>query len=968
MGNSTETLIFEIIGKDPSASRAFAQFRRQVDDTSKSVDKSSAGLDKNSKALDNSARSADKAAQSHRSLLGALGGTALAFAPITAGAAAAAAGVAAFAVLAVPSIKKVTTALSGPGGLAASWNTLDNRQRNAALGVQQLGRSYDALAKTLEPQVFQVFNQGLGTANSLLGPTGQLAHASAQGLSDFLAQFTNDSGIQHFIGFLSTQARPAIDLLGSDVTHLSHTVFMLLQSFGGAGQLELRALTGAFTALDNSVSFLSQHAPGLTSAGLAIGGIALAMSKLGVLGPVLKITGLASIPGQLAGFTAATKGATVAEKGLLATTTAFESITPWGWVAAGVAALGGLVFWMSKLGTGTESTVAHIEAQNRAVGFNTSGYFSAAKALQALNLEQKAQDAELVKGVQGSRVAAGATAALQVKTDALTAAQQKLVSEGRSQETFLDTLQSKYGLTRSSAISLAQHAGVLASQVNKGGSAMHNALTQAEAYADSNLKAQRPVSRLAADIADYSDKTLSATDRTKALSDALSAFFNPAVSADQAVITLRNDQRSLAKALDASGGKTGLLTQKQRDARSAFDTYINDVATAAQAAFTATGRTGDYNRVIDRSLPFLERAAGHNRTLRQEIQKLIDTESRIRSENVAIHVSGTGSWAVVGGGHRVISGGHPPGTSGAAALGMMVTGGTPGVDSVPILAQQGELIVPTPLVNAGAVDHLRGRIPGFAAGGVVGHYASHSLPGLNKWLNSENSATISAIADSVAAAFKAAAPGPGSGGGHVGWTPGAGVAQWASDVSSALKQLGLSDNLKLLVLYQMMTESGGNPNIVNKWDSNWLAGHPSVGLMQVIAGTFDAYAGPYRNTGPFEYGVSINPLANIYAALNYGAHNGRGFGTGPGQIGSGHGYANGTSSAAPGWAVVGERGPELVRFRGGEQVVPGRRVGGSHYSITVNVPPTVNKREVGRAVVEAIREFEKGSGSSWRRS
>jgi SLT domain-containing protein len=37
-------------------------------------------------------------------------------------------------------------------------------------------------------------------------------------------------------------------------------------------------------------------------------------------------------------------------------------------------------------------------------------------------------------------------------------------------------------------------------------------------------------------------------------------------------------------------------------------------------------------------------------------------------------------------------------------------------------------------------------------------------------------------------------------------------------------------------------------------------------------------------------------------------------------IGSGHGYAAGTSSAAPGWAWVGERGPELVRFRGGEQV------------------------------------------------
>lgn len=38
------------------------------------------------------------------------------------------------------------------------------------------------------------------------------------------------------------------------------------------------------------------------------------------------------------------------------------------------------------------------------------------------------------------------------------------------------------------------------------------------------------------------------------------------------------------------------------------------------------------------------------------------------------------------------------------------------------------------------------------------------------------------------------------------------------------------------------------------------------------------------------------------------------------------GYANGTSSARPGVAWVGERGPELVRFKGGEEVIPNHRV------------------------------------------
>lgn len=40
------------------------------------------------------------------------------------------------------------------------------------------------------------------------------------------------------------------------------------------------------------------------------------------------------------------------------------------------------------------------------------------------------------------------------------------------------------------------------------------------------------------------------------------------------------------------------------------------------------------------------------------------------------------------------------------------------------------------------------------------------------------------------------------------------------------------------------------------------------------------------------------------------------------RIGTIPGHANGTASALPGWAWVGENGPELLRMRGGEQVLP----------------------------------------------
>ncbi|MFF7194516.1 transglycosylase SLT domain-containing protein [Streptomyces sp. NPDC008079] len=107
---------------------------------------------------------------------------------------------------------------------------------------------------------------------------------------------------------------------------------------------------------------------------------------------------------------------------------------------------------------------------------------------------------------------------------------------------------------------------------------------------------------------------------------------------------------------------------------------------------------------------------------------------------------------------------------------------------------------------------------------------------------------------------------PGGGGGHA-ISPG--VAHWKPEVLTALQLTGQSPELLSTVLRRMNQESGGNPTIVNRTDSNWIAGHPSVGLMQVIEGTFRQYAGPFRTRGPFEYGVSVDPIANLYASMKY---------------------------------------------------------------------------------------------------
>ncbi|MFR9794224.1 peptidoglycan DD-metalloendopeptidase family protein [Streptomyces sp. MB22_4] len=98
---------------------------------------------------------------------------------------------------------------------------------------------------------------------------------------------------------------------------------------------------------------------------------------------------------------------------------------------------------------------------------------------------------------------------------------------------------------------------------------------------------------------------------------------------------------------------------------------------------------------------------------------------------------------------------------------------------------------------------------------------------------------------------------------------GSGVQRWRGVVQQALGQVHQSLGLVNTTLRRMNQESGGNPRAVNKWDSNWKAGHPSVGLLQLIDSTFRAHAGPYRNTGPFLYGVSVDPLANVYASMKY---------------------------------------------------------------------------------------------------
>lgn len=125
-----------------------------------------------------------------------------------------------------------------------------------------------------------------------------------------------------------------------------------------------------------------------------------------------------------------------------------------------------------------------------------------------------------------------------------------------------------------------------------------------------------------------------------------------------------------------------------------------------------------------------------------------------------------------------------------------------------------------------------------------------------------------------------------AGGGEDG-PQGSGVERWRSSVVRALEANGIEANSFRVskILATIQRESGGNPNVQNNWDSNARAGTPSIGLMQTIQPTFDAYKHAGHNN-------IRNGYDNLLAAINYIKHR---YGTSDAAFNrvAAYGYANG---------------------------------------------------------------------------
>ncbi|MGW0736120.1 transglycosylase SLT domain-containing protein [Streptomyces sp. NPDC002851] len=87
---------------------------------------------------------------------------------------------------------------------------------------------------------------------------------------------------------------------------------------------------------------------------------------------------------------------------------------------------------------------------------------------------------------------------------------------------------------------------------------------------------------------------------------------------------------------------------------------------------------------------------------------------------------------------------------------------------------------------------------------------------------------------------------------------------WIRQSLDIMKQKGIPGSYDGLHR-NIIRESAGDPRAINNWDINAQNGVPSIGLLQVIKPTFDAYH--VEGTAHSQY----DPVANIVAAANYAA-------------------------------------------------------------------------------------------------
>jgi hypothetical protein len=314
-----------------------------------------------------------------------------------------------------------------------------------------------------------------------------------------------------------------------------------------------------------------------------------------------------------------------------------------------------------------------------------------------------------------------------------------------------------------------------------------------------------------------------------------------------------------------------------------------------------------------------------------------------KTVNVLLHAAGNGSIYF---NQSTGVGGDVKGGLKFMAGGGAVTGGTAGRDSVLAALMPGELIVPAGMVQSGAVDHLRGRLPGFAAGGLV----TSSPGGMGNWMGGVESSFGRSVEDRFAvtlygnlktAVKRAAAQQAMAGLNYLPLGSGGPVSASASVAQQFAKS----------IMFAYGWGPGQWPYLQALWnrESGWnsYAANPTSnarGIPQNING-WSAYR-------PGDYQAQVR-WGDAYISSRYGTPS--------------NAWAH---ELAFNWYDQGGYLPPGLSLAyngtGQPERVPGPGGGGNTYNISITLPPG-SDRDQGRRIVGYIRQYEKGSGPGWRK-
>jgi hypothetical protein len=712
--------------------------------------------------------------------------------------------------------------------LTTTWNQLDAQQKGAVISLQQFMALMDKASH--ETGVFVVFNEGLAIAEKLFSGTGTVVLEAEQAFQQFGAQLN------------TTLTGPGWKALIS-----------------GTGSLVRTDLQALFGLINQLIAVTPDLVRGFNSIGLAV--IGFVKDTVGVVGWFFSLnrgfsTLLAAGGGILTFWSLLAKFVKPLPGPIAAVSSAVEALGVTGTAAFGAlgAAAAAFVIIANSLPDPVTKIVGSLAAQDKAVGDNAAGY---AKLSGQLN-EYLNHTKQLPSGVAPRALQGIAQAQLQASQTAA----------GLNANTKF--LEQTYGLTATQAMKMEAALGLSAGALRGNSDAAKNARFEAQSYVDTMVQAMTPLSQFQFDLHQMGRDTGNLAKQTQDLTDAYNALLTPLDTVLTDAGSLQQSFLDLKAAVKADGHEVDLWTPKGADLGAKLATASTNATNLSTAIYNQTGNVNKALKPLTTLVVLMGQLHLHGKAATDTVNAMVTaqaallTSTGLSTTQVAkliakldhiplkvvtqILMGGSGAFTIKQVSSLSRPGGKLAGPLGAAA-GMFVRGGVPGRDSVLINAMPGEVVVPTHMVAGGAVDHLRGKIPGFASGGFVGDPSVLS----GQWATSKMtlfqntmehamvSAMRAALKTAEAAAQRAAAAAATGGFGGHGVTPTGPIQAYARRLVGAIWP-GLGQWLAFADI--VARESGWNVHATNPTSG-------AYGIPQALPAGKMASAGADWRTNPF---------------------------------------------------------------------------------------------------------------------